>query len=162
IAPMVPSILAHLRPFFAEIQLPKLRYSLFCGEALYDDVVNEWAACAPNARIKNFYGPTEATVFAMAYECERARPHKIENGIVCIRRPMRDMAAMIVDEELRPLPSRTKGELCLAGPQLTPGYWRNPEKNREAFFRNADRTWYRTGDLAIADSDGDFFYAGRL
>lgn len=38
---MVPSTLAHLRPFFPEIRLAKMRYSLFCGEALYDDLVTE-------------------------------------------------------------------------------------------------------------------------
>ena len=54
------------------------------------------------------------------------------------------------------------GELCLAGNQLTPGYWNNPEKNAEAFFMLNGTRYYRTGDLCYADEDGDIQYVGRL
>jgi non-ribosomal peptide synthetase component F len=159
---LVPSILAHLRPYLAEIHLPELRASLFCGEALYDDLVTEWAACAPNARVQNVYGPTEATIFCLAYDCDRGRPHKVENGIVSIGRPMKHTRILIVDEALRPVAPGEKGELCLAGAQLTPGYWNNPEKNREAFFVHEGERYYRTGDLCVRDADGDVMYKGRL
>lgn len=158
---MVPSILTHLRPFFPEIRLEKMRYSLFCGEALYDDLVTAWSACVPNARVQNVYGPTEATIFCLAYDCGRAG-NKTTNGIVSIGRPMPGMSALVVDAARQPLAAGEKGELCLAGPQLTPGYWRNPEKNRDAFFHHAGQRYYRTGDLCVADGDGDLMYCGRL
>src|SRR6185437_4813765 len=63
---MVPSILAYMRPYFEDIRLERLRYSLFCGEALHEDIAREWSACVPNARIQNVYGPTEATIFCLA------------------------------------------------------------------------------------------------
>ncbi len=159
---MVPSMLAHLRPFFSEIQLPKMRYSLFCGEALYDDLVTEWSACVPNARVQNVYGPTEATIFCLTYDCERGQPHKALNGIVSIGAPMQGMGILIVDEQHRPVATGDKGELCLTGRQLTPGYWNNSVKNREAFFRHDERTYYRTGDLCLQDSAGDVQYCGRI
>jgi amino acid adenylation domain-containing protein len=158
---MVPSILAHLRPFFGEIYLDKMRYSLFCGEALYDDLVVEWSACVPNARVQNVYGPTEATIFCLTYDCQRGRPHKAHNGVVSIGRPMRAMGVLLVDEELRPVGPGEKGELCLTGPQLTRGYWNNPEKNREAFFSRQDKHYYRTGDVCLQDFEGDVMYCGR-
>jgi hypothetical protein len=40
---------------------PRLRLSLFCGEALTVDTVREWALAAPNSLIENIYGPTELT-----------------------------------------------------------------------------------------------------
>jgi D-alanine--poly(phosphoribitol) ligase subunit 1 len=159
---LVPSILAHLRPYLDEIHLPKLRCSLFCGEALYDDLVTAWAACAPNARVQNVYGPTEATIFCLAYEHARGRPNKVENGIVSIGRPMKHTGILIVDEAHRPVAPGEKGELCLSGAQLTPGYWNNPAKNREAFFEHEGRVHYRTGDLCVADAEGDVMYKGRL
>jgi amino acid adenylation domain-containing protein len=159
---MVPSILAHLRPFFPEILLESLRYSLFCGEALYDDLVIEWTARLPNARVQNVYGPTEATIFCLSYDCDRGAPHKAANGILSIGRPMKDVEILIVDENRRPVAQGEKGELCLAGSQLTPGYWRNPQKNTEAFFEHEGTRFYRTGDVCLRDPDGDVFYCGRL
>jgi amino acid adenylation domain-containing protein len=162
VALVVPSILAHLRPYFPEIRLPKMRYSLFCGEALYDDLVTEWSACVPNARVQNVYGPTEATIFCLAYECERGTPHKATNGIVSIGRPMRGVSVLLVNDDLRPVAAGDKGELCLRGAQLTPGYWKNPKKNQEAFFEHMGGVYYRTGDLCLEDEDGDLTFCGRI
>ena len=39
VALMVPSVINYLKPYFAEINLPKMRYSLFCGEALYHETL---------------------------------------------------------------------------------------------------------------------------
>jgi D-alanine--poly(phosphoribitol) ligase subunit 1 len=52
VALMVPSIITHLRPYFDEIRLDEMKYSLFCGEALYEDVAREWMNCVPHARVQ--------------------------------------------------------------------------------------------------------------
>lgn len=159
---MVPSILAHLRPFFGEIALPELRASLFCGEALREDLVRGWSACAGNARLLNVYGPTEATIFCMAYECARGAEHKTCNGIVSIGRAMTGIDVVIVDEQGEPVAPGVKGELSLAGAQLTNGYWRDPARSARAFFARDGRRFYRTGDLCSSDGDGDVLYHGRM
>ena len=164
---MVPSILAYLRPYFDEIHFADVRYSLFCGEALYEDISREWQKCVPNALVQNVYGPTEATIFCLTYDLSR-EPDKIKsvNGIVCIGKPMLNMDAIVVDEQNKLLPQGEKGELCLSGYQLTKGYWKNPQKNQEAFFKLAidgsEKTFYRTGDLAFQDHEGDFIFSGRI
>jgi amino acid adenylation domain-containing protein len=159
---MVPSILTGLRPFFEEIHLPEMRYSLFCGEALYDDITVEWSNCLPNALVQNVYGPTEATIFCLTYDCLRDKPNKSLNGIVSIGKPMKEMGAIVVNEDHQPVAKGEKGELCLSGPQLTFGYWKNPEKNAEAFFSLDGQTYYRTGDVAFLDKEDDFMFAGRV
>lgn len=160
---MVPSILTQLRPYFEEIHFPHLKYSQFCGEALYADIVEEWAKCVPNALIQNVYGPTEATIYCLTYDCVGDRKiDKAVNGIVCIGKPMKNMIAVVADENGNILAEGERGELCLAGAQMTFGYWNNPEKNAQAFFQKGDITYYRTGDIAYQDETGDFFYAGRL
>src|SRR3712207_8340594 len=68
---------------------------------------------------------------------------------------------MIVDDNHLPVGSDTVGELCLAGDQLTPGYWQNQEKNLTSFFHHDGRRWYLTGDLCMADEEGDIYYIGR-
>jgi acyl-coenzyme A synthetase/AMP-(fatty) acid ligase len=75
---------------------------------------------------------------------------------------MKHTGILLVDDALRPVAPGQLGELCLSGAQLTPGYWNNPEKNREAFFSYEGRVHYRTGDLCVEDDQGDVMYAGRL
>jgi len=165
VAPMVPSILNYLRPYFSDIQLPKLRLTILCGEALFADVADEWARCAPASRIANFYGPTEATVFAMVYEWIPGRG-KTYNGIVSIGRPMNLNMVLVVDSDLQPVRVGEKGELCLAGPQVTNGYWHDAVRSADAFFgRNlagVECRFYRTGDIVSADAEGDHYFRGRM
>ena len=164
---MVPSILTYLRPYFNEINLEKMKYSLFCGEALYVDIVREWSKCVPNALIQNVYGPTEATIFCSTYTIPKNISEiKNYNGSVCIGKAMENMGLAIYDENNSPVYPGEKGELCLTGDQLTPGYINNPVKNKEAFFiatsNGVQKRYYRTGDLAFVDENGDFMYSGRI
>ncbi len=50
-------------------------------------------------------------------------------------------------------------ELQVRGPNVFPGYWRNPEATAEAFTADG---WLRTGDLAEADDEGNYRIKGRL
>lgn len=164
---MVPSLLSYLRPFFREINLPDLKYSLFCGEALYEDLVRDWKVCVPNALIQNVYGPTEATIFCLVYDIpENLDECKSQNGIVCIGKPMINMGAVTIDDHKKINQNGEKGELCLYGAQVTNGYWKNEEKTREALFTDSLQgeqfTFYRTGDLCYLDEELDFMYLGRL
>lgn len=163
---MVPSMLHFLRPYFKEIDLPEMKYSLFCGEALPTDITIEWSKCLPNAKIMNVYGPTEDTIFCTHYTFNRDSENKSRNGILSIGKAMNYNYNIIIDEHNQILPAGSMGELCLGGIQLTPGYWKNPEKNQEAFFyteyNGKQERFYKTGDLCQADADGDLLYLGRL
>ncbi len=163
---MVPSILHYLRPYFDEIEAPAMKYSLFCGEALPLDVTQEWSQCLPNAEISNVYGPTENTIFCTSYVFNRQKENKEHNGILCIGKPMFGVDTIIIDHENNILSPGEKGELCLAGKLLTPGYWKNEEKNRESFFvaeyNGSSTRFYKTGDLCVEDNEGDILYLGRI
>lgn len=50
------------------------------------------------------------------------------------------------------------GELCCRGPYTIRGYYRAPERNREAF----DAGFYRTGDLVRRHPSGNLIVEGRL
>jgi non-ribosomal peptide synthetase component F len=160
VALMVPSVINYLKPYFGEITLPKMKYSLFCGEALYHETLSSWANCVPSAKIENLYGPTEATIFCLRYEWQRGElPHPQGKGIVPIGRPMEGMDAFKMNENSLD----EEGELCLSGGQVTLGYWNNPSKTAEAFgTTDSGKKYYRTGDLCkIAQAD-NFLYLGRI
>jgi len=164
-AAMVPSFLSYLRQYFSEILLTDLKYSFFCGEALHEDIISEWSHCVPNALIQNAYGPTEATVFCTVYNWQRENIKiKNVNGTIPIGKPISNTYIIIVDDELNELPNGSKGELCISGAQLTAGYL-NAENNDRTFFskeiKGETTRFYRTGDLAYFDEDGDLIFLGR-
>lgn len=159
---MVPSMIQLLQPYFEEISLPALRYSLFCGEALLQSTVQEWQKCIPNASVWNVYGPTEATIFCTCYRVNKTTEVKTYNGMVSIGKEMSSARCIIVDDQLNEVPRGEKGELCIAGSQLTGGYINNPEKNLEAFFEKNGIRFYKTGDICFRDADGDLSYCGRI
>jgi fatty-acyl-CoA synthase len=51
------------------------------------------------------------------------------------------------------------GELCFAGPGITPGYFQNPEATSEVL---PDGKWLHSGDLGRQDEDGYYYVVGRL
>ena len=52
-----------------------------------------------------------------------------------------------------------EGELQVRGPNVFPGYWRNPEATAAAFTEDG---WLRTGDVAECDDEGFYRIKGRL
>jgi amino acid adenylation domain-containing protein len=129
---------------------PKLRLSLFCGEALPLKIATEWAMAAPNSVIENIYGPTELTIACTAYRWKgRLSAEECEQGIVPIGEPFDDMEVLIGDEDLREVPNGSAGELLIRGPQMSAGYWQDEERTKRAFVivpgKNG-QVFYRTGD----------------
>ena len=163
---MTPSVIYYLQAYFNKINLPKLRYCLFGAEALPVELVKKWEKCIPNAEIHNVYGPTEATVNCTSYKWKRNSENKSRNGITSIGKPYLKMKAIVCDNELNEVPTGVSGELCLAGPQVTKGYWKNPGNDANVFFfreiENKQYRFYRTGDLVMKDEDDDIMFIGRL
>jgi len=163
---MVPSMLHYLRNYFNEINLPLMKYSMFCGEALPLDIAKEWSNCLPNAAIYNLYGPTEDTIFCTQYAFNKNLINKTYHGVLSIGQVIKGTFSIIIDENNNPLSNGEIGQLCLGGSQITPGYWKNEEKNKESFFyinyEGEVHRFYKTGDLCICDEQGDLLYLGRI
>jgi amino acid adenylation domain-containing protein len=130
-------------------QYPGLRLGLFCGEALPVEVAQAWQAAAPGSRVENLYGPTELTVACTVYRWQPdLSPRESAQGVVPIGEPLPEMAARVVDEQLRDVAPGQDGELIMTGPQLSLGYLDDPERTASAFVTPPGdaRVYYRTGD----------------
>ncbi|MFO7852533.1 MAG: AMP-binding protein [Bacteroidota bacterium] len=58
-----------------------------------------------------------------------------------------------------PDPATGEGEIWARGPNIMKGYYKNPEKTKEALTEDG---WLKTGDLGLFDKDGYLFIKGRL
>ena len=66
---------------------------------------------------------------------------------------------MIADENQKPLPINTVGEILVKGANVMIGYLYQPEETSKTINRQG---WLRTGDLGRLDSDGFVFVTGRI
>lgn len=160
----VPSIIAMMRQnrTLEPDTLTSLRLSFFCGEALPAGAARAWCKAAPNSRVENIYGPTEATIACLRQPVVEPVAVTQNREIVAIGKAYPGMAARIVDSALRPLPPGIPGEIALSGAQLATGYFGQPELTAKRFPLIDGERWYLTGDLGVEDSDGVFHHLGRL
>lgn len=159
---MAPSMLRYLKPYFDELDATSLKTCILTAEACPLNLMEDWYKCATNTEIYDFYGPTEATIYCTYYKLTKGGSNKSLNGIISIGKPMANVTGLILDEKGNELPAGEKGELCVAGDQVTCGYWKNEEKNQSSFFIKDGIRFYHTGDLCYKDEDGDIMYSGRL
>lgn len=97
--------------------------------------------------------------------------------LAAINRPGQDVykpgsigpvAAEVVDVRIEDPETREevgvneKGELLWHGDTVTPGYYRMPEKNEEAFVERDGKRWLRSGDIGRIDEDGMLFVEDRI
>jgi amino acid adenylation domain-containing protein len=147
-------------------QYPSLRFSLFCGEPLPVASASAWLEAAPNSIVENLYGPTELTIACTVYRWDPLRsPSESELGIVPIGYPFPEMEVMVADENLREVGHGEQGELLMNGPQMSLGYWKDPEKTKAAFTLPPGKSdiYYRTGDRVRRRScNGPLTHLGRI
>ncbi|GGX94225.1 amino acid adenylation domain-containing protein [Streptomyces microflavus] len=152
----VPSVAAVLRRrgVLRPGTMPTLRWSLFCGEALPRETAEAWQAAAPRSVVENLYGPTELTIACTVHRWDPVTGLAgCVHDNVPIGRPYSGLHPLVIGEDGTPVADGQVGELCMAGPQTTPGYWRAPELTAERFFPYKGRTYYRTGDLVRWQDD---------
>ncbi len=160
----VPSVASNMKRMKMLVPgaMPSLRYSLFSGEPLPVISATLWMQAAPNSIVDDLFGPTEATVVCTGQRFtgpENATPNR---GVVAIGKPFDGMEVAIVDPALQVLPDGEQGELLLAGPQLSSGYFDAEDLTRASFPVLQGKRWYRTGDLAYRDTSGIFHHLGRI
>jgi amino acid adenylation domain-containing protein len=164
----VPSVLAYMTKFDVVHRgdFPSLRRLLWCGEVFPTPALADWMRKLPNVEFTNLYGPTETTIASSHYTVPAPPPSDLEPipiGSACDGEDL-----LILDAAMRPVADGQVGELYIGGVGLSPGYWNDPERTRDAFRAdprgdgNGDgRRIYRTGDLAWRGRDGLFYFAGR-
>ncbi|MFI9328690.1 AMP-binding protein [Kitasatospora sp. NPDC052868] len=137
-----------------------LKWSIFGGEALRCQDVEDWLAAAPGSRLENRYGPTELSIGISYHRWAGEESVKRGiNGTVPIGRVHAGHDFRLVTEHGEQSPE--EGELWVTGPQLIAGYL-DPADDEGRFVDFDGRRWYRTGDRVRANPDGELAYVGRM
>ncbi|HMF45661.1 MAG TPA: D-alanine--poly(phosphoribitol) ligase subunit DltA [Candidatus Udaeobacter sp.] len=144
---------------FAEAMLPRVRRFLFCGETLAPQTAAELLARFPQAQVWNMYGPTEATVATTSIHIGAAILEKYSP--LPVGRVMPDTKIFIVDENGTEQSANERGEIVIAGPNVSPGYLGRPGLTARAFFDYQGLRAYKTGDRGRF-RDGLLFFEGRV
>jgi gliotoxin/aspirochlorine biosynthesis peptide synthetase len=141
---VTPSMLSVIRDVRACSQL---RILILGGEVPQPKVIEKWSA--PGRRIYNGYGPTETTISSLMGIVEPGKP-------ITLGRTMSNSRVVLLDGDVE----SDYGEICLTGPGLAVGYYKDEALTAQKFiYRNGERM-YRTGDFAHRTIHG-LEFAGR-
>ena len=140
----VPPIYLFLaqHPRFEAADLSSLERAVVGGAPMPEALLETWAdrGCA----IVQGYGLTEAAPNVLCLP-----PEDAVRKLGYAGKPYPFVDVRLSDES----------ELQVRGPNVFPGYWRNPEATAQAFTEDG---WLRTGDVADRDGEGFFRIKGRL
>ena len=130
-----------------------LRWLIGGGERTPRERILAFSGLFPAARYIDAYGLTEScsgdTLMRAGCEIDKI-------GSTGVATPHVEIS--IRDETGAALPAGRDGEICLRGPKVTRGYWRDPERTAACFHGD----WFRTGDIGHLDADGFLFLTDRL
>jgi acyl-coenzyme A synthetase/AMP-(fatty) acid ligase len=145
-----------LQEDLANLQPRALRHCVAAGEPLNPEVIEVWRR-ATGLTIRDGYGQTETVLL-----CANFPPLEVRPG--SMGKPSPGVHLAVIDEQGNELAPGQEGDIAVAlTPERPAGlfteYWKNPEAMAASF--TADGRWYRTGDRAIVDPEGYFWFVGR-
>ena len=132
--------------------LSNLRFAASVGEPLNPEAV-EWGVEAIGMPFHDNWWQTETGGIMIAnYACMDIRPGSMG-------RPLPGIEPGIIDAEGNEKPDGTEGNLAVRTPwpSMFQTYWQQEERYDSRFVNG----WYITGDEAVRDSDGYYWFIGR-
>jgi malonyl-CoA/methylmalonyl-CoA synthetase len=132
--------------------LKDMRLHVSGSAALPDVIMDSWQTLTGHMLLER-YGMSElGMVLSNPYEGKPRRKGSV--GF-----PMPYIAARIVDDDGKVIDGTdTPGELRIKGPTVFKEYLNRPETTNESFDEDV---WFRTGDIALRDSEGYYRLLGR-
>jgi cyclohexanecarboxylate-CoA ligase len=149
---------AHVAPclqqnLFQGVDFSELRVAVVTGSTVPASLSAAFEALLPNGKVLQAWGMTELQFGACSRPSD-AREIRFET----IGRATPGTELRVADADGRVLPRGETGELQVRGCSLFSGYEKNEKVNESSF---TDDRWFRTGDLASMDAQGNVRLRGR-
>ncbi len=133
-------------PQFRSVDFSQLYVSQAGGMAASEGTARQWQKVTGCAMVEGW---------GMSETCAIGTNNPVTatefSGTIGLPLPGIDMA--IKDDAGQSLPAGQSGEICIKGPNVTPGYYLKPEENAQAFTADG---FLRTGDIGVMDERGYF------
>ncbi len=146
------AILNH--PKLSKFDLSSLKFCISGGAALPIQVKRDFESHVPSCKVVEGYGLSETSPVATC----NPLGGPIKEGSIGMPLPATILSLRDLADPTKEVPHGEKGEICIKGPQVMPGYWNKPEETKDAFVGD----YFRTGDVARADDDGMFYIEDRI
>ena len=159
---MVPAMIHALlaEPTLRQHDLSSLRLLTYGAAPMSPARIREaWEAIGPV--LAQGYGAAETTggVISLGIEDHaKAMSGERPELLAACGRPNCESDVQVLDDDGKPVQGDAIGEICVRGPDVFAGYWREPELTREALSEDG---WLRTGDLARVDAEGYIYIVDR-
>jgi long-chain acyl-CoA synthetase len=140
-------------PEIGKFDLSSLEFCISGGAGLPLEVKRGFEAIS-GCILTEGYGLSETSPVASCNP--RDRPPKA--GSIGLPLPGTEFSIRSLADPAVEVAQGEQGEICIAGPQVMPGYWNKPEETKDAF---AGR-FFRTGDVGYMDEEGFIFIVDRI
>jgi len=138
----------------SKFELRSIRHAVSAGEPLNPEVIDTWKQ-ATGLHIREGYGQTETVVLVGMYPSLEPRPGSMG-------KPSPGFTVSVIDEKGQEVPVGQEGDIAVrVAPERPVGLFHgylNDEAANQACRRG---DWYVTGDRAVKDADGYFWFVGR-
>ncbi|WP_163850314.1 non-ribosomal peptide synthetase/type I polyketide synthase [Pseudooceanicola aestuarii] len=143
-----------------------LRLSLAGGDVMSVPHARRLLARYPDLRLLNVYGPTETCAQSLWHQ---VTPDDLATGDIPIGQPLPGEEAVLLGDDLAPVPDGQGGQIAIGGSGLAQGYFGRDDLTAAAFIADprpgrtgeGARRLYLTGDLAVPGPDGALLFRGR-
>lgn len=135
----------------------KLRLLISGGDVVRQSYIS-WLK-GQGFKIYNTYGPSETTVCATYYRIDNAPA--LDDGAFPIGKAVKGAEVVILDDNLKELPTGKTGEICILGKGVSDGYLGNPPEQMNFVTLDDGRRMYRSGDLGYLLPDGNIAFLYR-
>ena len=131
-------------PQFRSVDFSQLCVSQAGGMAASEGTARQWQQVTGSVMVEG-WGMSETC----AIGTNNPLTTREFSGTIGLPLPGIDLA--IKDDEGQSVAPGTAGEICIRGPNVTPGYYRQPDENAKAYTPDG---YLRTGDVGIMDARG--------
>src|SRR5690606_28695289 len=138
-------------PGFAKLDFSGMKLALGGGMAVQQTVAERWLK-ATGAPLTQAYGLTETSPAVTIHPLDR----RDFNGSIGL--PVPSTEVVIRGNDSTDLGIGEIGEICIRGPQVSPGYWNRPEETQGAYDKDG---FFRSGDIGLMDEQGYIYIKDR-